>query len=147
MNLETKITIYKFTPQVFTLTRIKRFNAQHDNEGIKEPVRRKWGFFRQRRSVRLKRKKNKTKEEMNTTKKPSRTCGNTGAGRLLIFYTILRYALTTASYSCLLRRFLIQIECYECIKQVRYPYRYDGRHITIHCKCRGNRLEQDIRET
>ena len=63
------------------------------------------------------------------------------------FYTILQYALTTASYSCLLRRFLIQIECYECIKQVRYPYRYDGRHITIHCKCRGNRLEQDIRET
>ena len=83
---------------------------------------------------------------MNTTKKPSRTCGNTGAGRLLIFYTILRYALTTASYSCLLRRFLIQIECYECIKQVRYPYRYDGRHITIHCKCRGIRLEQDMRE-
>ncbi len=24
MNLETKITIYKFTPQVFTLTRINR---------------------------------------------------------------------------------------------------------------------------
>ena len=27
MNLETKITIYKFTPQVFTLTQIKLFRA------------------------------------------------------------------------------------------------------------------------
>ena len=33
----------------------------------------------------LSRKKNKTKEEMNTTKKPSRTCGNTRTGRLLTF--------------------------------------------------------------
>ena len=26
MNLETKITIYKFTPQVFTLTQYERYN-------------------------------------------------------------------------------------------------------------------------
>lgn len=28
MNLETKITIYKFTPQVFTLTREKQMNIE-----------------------------------------------------------------------------------------------------------------------
>ena len=29
MNLETKITIYKFTPQVFTLTRNEQRNNMH----------------------------------------------------------------------------------------------------------------------
>ena len=28
MNLETKITIYKFTPQVFTLTRLRQRQIQ-----------------------------------------------------------------------------------------------------------------------
>ena len=31
MNLETKITIYKFTPQVFTLT---RFQGVHVNQDV-----------------------------------------------------------------------------------------------------------------
>ena len=31
MNLETKITIYKFTPQLFTLTRIAGIKAQFEN--------------------------------------------------------------------------------------------------------------------
>ena len=30
MNLETKITIYKFTPQVFTLTQKKDFNLNNN---------------------------------------------------------------------------------------------------------------------
>ena len=29
MNLETKITIYKFTPQVFTLTRQNQWHIAH----------------------------------------------------------------------------------------------------------------------
>ena len=29
MNLETKITIYKFTPQVFTLTRVYEEHKEH----------------------------------------------------------------------------------------------------------------------
>ena len=35
MNLETKITIYKFTPQVFTLTRnnLRDFMTQFENLG------------------------------------------------------------------------------------------------------------------
>ena len=55
----------------------------HCDRVSKEPVRRKWGL--PTTSSLLVGKKNKTKEEMNTTKKPSRTCGNTRAGRLLIF--------------------------------------------------------------
>ncbi len=33
MNLETKITIYKFTPQVFTLTRNPRFDYNFRGSG------------------------------------------------------------------------------------------------------------------
>ena len=32
MNLETKITIYKFTPQLFTLTRKKCFQKEKEKE-------------------------------------------------------------------------------------------------------------------
>ena len=43
MNLETKITIYKFTPQVFTLTPLLRFhpldNARSERAQKKIPLR------------------------------------------------------------------------------------------------------------
>ena len=35
MNLETKITIYKFTPQVFTLT---RFEHHHVNQDVNQEM-------------------------------------------------------------------------------------------------------------
>ena len=41
MNLETKITIYKFTPQVFTLTQNKHIKAQkkrNDFNRIKDHI-------------------------------------------------------------------------------------------------------------
>lgn len=35
MNLETKITIYKFTPQLFTLTRFFKPDEWTDQQGVK----------------------------------------------------------------------------------------------------------------
>jgi len=39
MNLETKITIYKFTPQVFTLTRYQQSYQQVNSFIIKQLTR------------------------------------------------------------------------------------------------------------
>lgn len=38
MNLETKITIYKFTPQVFTLTHKKYYQSSIQVQMIKKKV-------------------------------------------------------------------------------------------------------------
>ena len=38
MNLETKITIYKFTPQVFTLTRLKTWGNPKSCFGFKRKL-------------------------------------------------------------------------------------------------------------
>ena len=55
--------------QSFQLTWIKRFNAQRCNEGIKEPVRRKWGFFRQRAVCPLEKKEEQNKRGNEYNKK------------------------------------------------------------------------------
>ena len=83
----------------------------HCDRVSKEPVRRKWGL--PTTSSLLVGKKNKTKEEMNTTKKPSRTCGNTRTGRLLTFRGFRFVSVNALEQFYLFRRFLIQIECNE----------------------------------
>ena len=48
MNLETKITIYKFTPQLFTLTRkgFMRWNIACPRTTLAEGLKRFTGFVR-----------------------------------------------------------------------------------------------------
>ena len=47
MNLETKITIYKFTPQVFTLTPIKSIKKSTSYEIFMDYI----GYFLKSKSV------------------------------------------------------------------------------------------------
>ena len=84
----------------------------------------------------LESKEAKTKEEMDTTKKaPPALVVTQGAGGASYFYSF--------GYS-LFRCFLIQVECYESIEYIRYPYGNYRRYITIYSKSRSDRLEKDI---
>lgn len=121
-------------------------NSDTHCDGVfKEPVRRKWGL--PTTSSLLVGKKNKTKEEMNTTKSRPALVETQERDGFLLFRGFRFVSVKALEQFYLFRRFLIQIECNESIKQIRYPHCDERRYIAIHCKRRSNRLEQNVRET